>query len=146
MPGHGSRVRLDQVVVGLDDSAISERVAAWSAKLCKALGAAATILHCIDPGAEHSVERLDEITTRSQLSFEKESCAVFRGLKVDHQPVVENGDPRICLIETAERQEAGLIVVGQRGSGQFSGLGGTASYLVRHSPLPLAVIPPPPNQ
>jgi nucleotide-binding universal stress UspA family protein len=32
-------------------------------------------------------------------------------------------------------------VVGRRGEGQFRGLGGTASYLVRHSPMPLAVTP-----
>ena len=131
----------DHVVVGLDGSPVSEAVAAWTATLCSGLGAAATVVRCIDPGAEHSVERLDEMMTVSHLSFDKDHCAVFRGLDVPYEPVVTNGDARICLIETAIRNHAGLIIVGQHGSGQFAGLGGTASYLVRHSPLPLAIIP-----
>jgi nucleotide-binding universal stress UspA family protein len=146
VPQHRTRARLDRIVAGLDGSPISNSVAAWTAKLCKDLGAAVTILRCVDPGAEHSPELLDEIMTRSQLDFESECCGVFRGLGVDHEPVIRRGDPRRCLIETAQGEEAGLIVVGQRGAGQFDGLGGTASYLVRHSSLPLAIIPPPPAQ
>ena len=146
VPRRTSPVRVGRLVVGLDGSPISEGVAAWSAKLCSDLDASATIVRCVDPGLEHSSERLDEIMTRSQLSFEIECCGVFRGLRVDHQPLAINGDPRRCLVETAEGEKAGLLVVGQRGTGQFAGLGGTASYLVRHSPLPLAIIPPPPDQ
>jgi nucleotide-binding universal stress UspA family protein len=146
VPQHRNRARLDRIVAGLDGSPISKSVAAWSAKLCKDLGAAVTILRCIDSGAEHSPELLDEIMTRAQFDFESECCGVFRGLGVAHEPVTKRGDPRRCLIETAQAEEAGLIVVGQRGAGQFDGLGGTASYLVRHSPLPLAIIPPPPDE
>jgi nucleotide-binding universal stress UspA family protein len=47
----------------------------------------------------------------------------------------------VALLETAARDEADLIVVGRWGEGQARGLGGTASYLVRHSPIPLAIIP-----
>ena len=55
--------------------------------------------------------------------------------------VVAHCDPRVALLETAASNEADLTVVGRRGEGQFRGLGGTASYLVRHSPSPLAVTP-----
>lgn len=55
--------------------------------------------------------------------------------------VVAHCDPRVALLETAASSDADLIVVGRRGEGQLSGLGGTTSYLVRHSPIPLAVIP-----
>lgn len=55
--------------------------------------------------------------------------------------VVAHCDPRVALLETAASNEADLTVVGRRGEGQFRGLGGTASYLVRHSPIPLAVTP-----
>jgi nucleotide-binding universal stress UspA family protein len=50
-------------------------------------------------------------------------------------------DPRAGLFETAASDLADPIVVGRRGKGQFRGLGGTASYLAHHSPIPLAVIP-----
>ena len=55
--------------------------------------------------------------------------------------VVAHCDPRVALLETAASNEADLTVVGRRGEGQFRGLGSTASYLVRHSPMPLAVTP-----
>jgi nucleotide-binding universal stress UspA family protein len=64
----------------------------------------------------------------------------FRDLGVEYGVVVAHCDPRVALLETAASNEADLIVVGRRGEGQFRGLGGTASYLVRHSPMPLAVI------
>jgi nucleotide-binding universal stress UspA family protein len=143
VPSGGGREEIDRVVVGVDGSPVSDSVTAWSAVLCSRLGAAATVVHCIEAGAEHSSERLDEIVEVSQLSFERDNCAVFRGLGVPHEPVVKDGDPRICLIEKAESHHAGLIVVGQHGDGQLAGLGGTVSYLVRHSPIPLAVIPKP---
>jgi nucleotide-binding universal stress UspA family protein len=70
----------------------------------------------------------------------------FRELGVEYGVVVAHCDPRVALLETAERDEAELIVVGRLGEGQFRGLGGTASYLVRHSPIPLAVIPDSPDE
>ena len=143
VPRYGSDVSMDHVVVGLDGSSSSDAVAAWSATLCSSIGADATVLRCIDAGAEHSSELLDEIMAVSQLSFDRANCSVFRGLGASYEPVVKDGDPRICLIDAAVSRDAGLIVVGQHGAGQFSGLGGTASYLVRHSPLPLAIIPTP---
>lgn len=145
VPEGAGQAEVDRVVLGIDDSPVSEAVAAWGATLCARLGARAFIVHCIEAGAEHSPQRLDEIMTVAELSFEKEHCAVFRGLGVPHEAAVNNGDPRVCLIDTAVRANAGLIVVGQHGTGQFSGLGGTASYLVRHSPLPLAIIPSSPD-
>jgi nucleotide-binding universal stress UspA family protein len=62
-----------------------------------------------------------------------------RGVACD--VVITHSDPRSALIDIAASAHAGLIVVGRRGEGQFRGLGGTTSYLVRHSPIPLAVIP-----
>jgi len=136
-------MRIQSVVVGIDGSPVSEAAAVWSAMLCANLKASATVVHCLDTGAEHSSDRLDEIMTEAQLRFEKAHCAVFRGLEVPHESVVENGDPRLCLIKIATTEMAGLIIIGQHGEGQVSGLGGTASYLVRHSPLPLTIIPGP---
>ncbi len=145
VPRGAGRPRFDRVVIGLDFSPISESVTAWSARLCLALGASATILWCIDPGAEHSSERLDETMAREQDHLETASSGAFRNLGITHDAIVTAGDARRCLIDVALKQEAGLIVIGQRGKGQFDGLGGTASYLVRHSPLPLAIIPQPPT-
>ena len=76
----------------------------------------------------------------------EEAVGPFRELGVEYSVAVAHCDPRVALLETAVHDEAGLIVVGRLGEGQFRGLGGTASYLVRHSPLPLAVIPDSPDK
>ncbi|MGB5167647.1 MAG: universal stress protein, partial [Acidimicrobiia bacterium] len=60
---------------------------------------------------------------------------------VEYTVAIAHCDPRVALPETATRDEAGLIVIGTSGAGRFRGLGGTASYLARHSPVPIAVIP-----
>jgi nucleotide-binding universal stress UspA family protein len=65
----------------------------------------------------------------------------FRDHGVDYAVVVAHCDPRAALLETAATDLADLIVVGSRGEGEFHGLGNTTSYLARHSPIPLAVIP-----
>ena len=131
---------LTRVLVGVDCSPVAQRVLTWSARFCAELGVSATIVRCADPGCERPpghVERYDE-----QIKDETEQAlAVFRNRGVQYTLEVCNLDPRVALPETAARDRAGLIVIGTRGAGHFSGLGGTASYLVRHSSLPITVIP-----
>jgi len=130
---------LSRVLVGVDCSTVAERVLSWSATFCASLGVPATIVRCADPGCEKPpghVERIDD-WVRAEA---EEALASFRDLGVEYGVVVAHCDPRVALLETAEDDEADLIVIGRQGEGQFRGMGGTASYLVRHSPIPLAVI------
>ena len=132
--------RLTRILVGVDCSPVARRVLSWSVRFCAALDVSATIVRCADPGCERPpghVERYDE-----EIKAETEEALVeFRNHGVDYTLEVCNSDPRVALPETATRDGAGLIVIGSRGAGHFSGLGGTASYLVRHSSLPITVIP-----
>ncbi len=131
---------LTRILVGVDCSAVARRVLSWSAAFCADLGLPATIVRCADPGCEKPpghVERFDEDVRADA----EEALVQFRDNDVEYKVVVCNTDPRVGLPEAAASDGAGLIVIGSRGAGQFSGLGDTASYLVRHSPLPLAVIP-----
>ena len=133
---------LSRVLVGVDCSTVAERVLSWSATFCASLGVPATIVRCADPGCEKPpghVERIDD-WVRAEA---EEALASFRDLGVEYSVVVAHCDPRVALLETAEDDEADLIVIGRQGEGQFRGMGGTASYLVRHSPMPLAVIAEP---
>jgi nucleotide-binding universal stress UspA family protein len=131
---------LTRVLVGLDRSSAALRVAPWTARFCADLGVPATIVRCEDPGCERPpglVERIDEdaeAETESMLS-------AFRDLGVDYTIAIAHCDPRVALVDTVNDTGSGMIVIGTRGEGQFHGLGGTASYLARHSPVPLAVIP-----
>ncbi len=131
---------LTRILVGVDCSPVAQRVLSWSARFCADLGVPATIVRCADPGCERPpghVQRYDD-----QIRADTEEALVqFRDHDVEYTLEVCNLDPRVALPETAARDRAGLIVIGTRGAGHFSGLGGTASYLVRHSSLPLTVIP-----
>jgi nucleotide-binding universal stress UspA family protein len=131
---------LSRVLVGVDCSTVAERVLSWSATFCASLGVPATIVRCADPGCERPPGHVSRVDDRARAEAE-EAVGSFRDLGVEYGVVVAHCDPRVALLETAASNEADLIVVGRRGEGQFRGLGGTASYLVRHSPIPLAVIP-----
>jgi nucleotide-binding universal stress UspA family protein len=133
---------LTRVLVGLDRSAVAQRVASWAARFCAHLGVPATIVRCADPGCERPPGLVEEIDDNAKADTEK-VLSSFRDLGVEYHVVVAHCDPRVALLEAAASEHADLIVVGRRGEGRFSGLGGTASYLVRHSPIPLAVIPDP---
>ncbi len=131
---------LERVLVGVDCSPAARRVLSWSARLCADLGVPATIVRCASPGCERPpgfVERVDD-RVRSDT---EEALEEFRDLGVEYTITVAHCDPRVALVENATTDGAGLIVIGSRGDGQFRGLGGTASYLARHSPVPLAVVP-----
>jgi nucleotide-binding universal stress UspA family protein len=133
---------LTRVLVGLDRSAVAQRVASWAARFCAHLGVPATIVRCADPGCERPPGLVEEIDDNAKADTEM-VLSSFRDLGVEYHVVVAHCDPRVALLETAASEHAHLIVVGRRGEGRFRGLGGTASYLVRHSPIPLAVIPDP---
>ena len=131
---------LSRVLVGVDCSPAARRVLSWSARFCAELGVPATIVRCASPGCERPpghVQRVDD-QVRSDT---EEALEEFRALDVDYMIDIAHCDPRVALVENVAKHQAGLIVIGTRGEGQFRGLGGTASYLSRHSPVPLAAIP-----
>lgn len=131
---------LTRVLVGVDCSPVAQRVLSWSARFCADLGISATIVRCASPGCEKPPGLVDDLDNGVRSDTE-EALRLFRDLGVDYTIVVAHCDPRVALVENVASDQAGLIVIGSRGEGQFRGLGGTASYLARHSPVPLAVIP-----
>lgn len=133
--------RLDRVLVAVDGSAVSGSTAEWGARLCQRLGTDAMVLRCVDPGAELPAGHVDSYLESVRSQVDERWCRHFAANEVPHQVVAVCGDARQQIIETARSSGVGLIVVAGRGAGQFQGLGGTTSYLVRHSPIPVAVVP-----
>jgi len=129
-----------RILVGVDCSQVARRVLSFSVKLCAALRVPATIVRCADPGCEKPPGHVEHFDDQIVADTEK-AVAQFRKEGVGYKVMVCNGDPRVGLPETAAVDDAGLIIIGTRGAGHFSGLGGTASYLVRHSSLPLVAVP-----
>jgi nucleotide-binding universal stress UspA family protein len=142
---HGDRVprsAFDSVVIAIDGSSCSAGVAEWGARLCSDLDVTAIVLQCIDAGSEIPPGWLDEAVSEAAGALEERWSGPFRDWDVPYRMVVRNVDPRTGIVATADEEGAGMIVVAARGAGQFDGLGGTASYLARHSPVPVAVVPP----
>jgi nucleotide-binding universal stress UspA family protein len=56
---------------------------------------------------------------------------------------VDIGVPQKDIIETAIERKASMIVIGTHGRGALAHMlmGGTAEYIVRHSPVPVLVVP-----
>ncbi len=131
---------LARVLIGVDCSAVAQRVLSWSARLCADLDVPATIVRCVDPGCERPPGYVAHIDDEVRADAEG-TLQPFRDLGVEYDVAVAHCDPRVALVENVAGVQAGLIVIGSRGEGKFRGLGGTASYLARHSPIPLAVIP-----
>ena len=129
-----------RILVGVDCSAVADRVLMWAARFCSDAGVSATIVRCASPGCERPPGHVDQIDDRARANVER-ALKPFRDLGVEYSIAIAHCDPRVALVENAENGQADLIVIGTRGEGQFLGLGGTASYLARHSPVPLAVIP-----
>ena len=131
---------LRRVLVGADHSPVADRVLSWAAWFCSKVGASATIVRCADSGRERPPEHAEHFDGHVQPDIAG-VLEPFRDLEVEHVVALAHCDPRVALPETATRDGADLIVVGASGAGRFRGLGSTTSYLARHSPVPLAVIP-----
>jgi nucleotide-binding universal stress UspA family protein len=60
---------------------------------------------------------------------------------VEVRPVAVEGNPANALLDTAERENAQMIVVGSRGHGGFIGLllGSVSDQVVRHASCPVVV-------
>lgn len=61
----------------------------------------------------------------------------------DIDVLVDIGIPQKDIIEAAIGRKASMIVIGTHGRGALAHMlmGGTAEYIVRHSPLPVLVVP-----
>lgn len=131
---------LTRVLVGIDRSSVAQRVASWAAHFCASLDVPATIVRCADPGCERPPGFVEQVDDTARADAE-DVLQPFRDLDVEYDIVVAHCDPRVALVDTVASTRSNMIVIGTRGEGQFRGLGGTVSYLARHSPVPLAVIP-----
>jgi nucleotide-binding universal stress UspA family protein len=131
---------LARVLVGAEHSPVAERVLSWAAWFCSNVGVPATIAHCADSGCEQPPGHVERCDGHAHSDLEQ-MLEPFRDLEVQYSVALAPCDPRVALPDTAARHQAGLIVIGASGAGRFRGLGSTTSYLLRRSPVPLAVIP-----
>lgn len=133
---------MQRIVVGLDGSPQADRALHWAVREAELRQAAIEVVHCYvlhaggvvlhTPDRELADDRLTEIIDRNR--------GVLDRVRWTTETMGVLGSPSVGLVDAAE--DAGLIVVGARGSGGFQRLrlGSTGYRTAAHSTAPVAVI------
>jgi nucleotide-binding universal stress UspA family protein len=149
----GQAPALQTILVPLDASELSRSALPFAEDLAKALGSSLVVMHAVVPpaiaypGAEPVAIPQSVITDieASAYAFARGIAGELtaRGLKA--KPVVLTGPAAEAIVEAAEAEDADLIIMSTHGrSGvQRLLLGSTAEAVVRHSPIPVTLVPPP---
>ncbi|MGE5269623.1 MAG: universal stress protein [Thiohalocapsa sp.] len=138
---------ISRIIVGTDGSEPATRAVEWAAALAAQLGAEVVAVHVftIDPAKlpggyavlpEAEWNRLRE-NSRKLLNGEWSEPLSRSG--IPFRTALEAGSPAGALIEAARRENADLIVVGNRGRGGFRELLG--HHLTHYSPVPVTIVP-----
>ena len=144
---------LDTVLVPLDTSELSRSTLPFAEDLAKALDASIVVVHAIVPPAI-AYPGIEPVTIPPTVIIEIEAAAhafatsiadelSAKGLKA--KPVVLTGIAAEAIVQAAEAERANLIVMSTHGrSGvQRLLLGSVSEAVVRHSPVPVTLVPPP---
>ena len=137
------------IVVGHDGSRAAGAVVRRAADLAKRLG---VTLHVVRVWNLATAPRPDSMVGGYVPPFAEFEEAVVADLKadcasaglaedLDLELYALRGQTTECLVAAASHAE--MLVVGSRGAGGFKGLrfGATATQVVRHSPVPVLVVP-----
>ena len=111
------------IVVGTDGSSTAQRAVAEATRLSKALGSALHVVAAYEPvrgvriaGSPEGATTGSPVLPDSQVqTIVDAAAATVRISGVDVKSHTVTGDPAGALIEVAEREDAGLIVVGSCG-------------------------------
>ncbi|ELY32632.1 universal stress protein [Haloferax volcanii] len=138
----------DRIIVPIDGSAGSERVAVHAAALAAVHGAELHGVYVVNAGSfaglpmESSWEGLDDmLRADAEAALDKvERAAESQGVPVETH--VLEGTPSREIVEFAERGECDLIVIGTHGRGGIDRLllGSVAEKVVRASKVPVLTV------
>lgn len=134
---------MKRILVGTDGSPAAGDALAWAAHLARAHGAELTALTCHRPTDTGAAGRAQKVAAEAELASWV-AAVDTAGLKV--RSVVVPQDPRQGIVETAEKLNVDLVVVGRTGLHCEGGpralqVNSTAEYLAHHCDRALAVIP-----
>ena len=141
------------VVVGTDGSPSSLRAVSRASALAGACGARLVLACAYEPAEEaRDVRRAQEVLGADAAGLDVASHAedVLRGARqhavdagaTDVHPVAVTGPPADALMDLADREQADLIVVGNRGLNTLKGrlLGSVPSDVTRRSQVDVLVV------
>ena len=150
---------LPPILVAVDFSAHSERALVWAAESASASGADLIVLHVVhDPASSpghyarryakgsprKALRRLEEAADEMLETFMADCRERHPDLKplADARTTLVVGIPASRIVEVAQREGAGQIVVGSQGRTGLSRLllGSKAQRVAQLSPLPVTIV------
>src|SRR5688500_18451829 len=139
------------VLAPIDFSSVSERVIERAIALARATDARLVLLHVVAPwpiiGKNLALTLAGaELSAAAEKCAEKKLAELQRSLRDDGvtaHAVHVSGDPRVCIIEQAERLTADYIVIGSHGHTAFYDLliGSTAKIVLKRASCPVIIVP-----
>ncbi|MBV9411280.1 MAG: universal stress protein, partial [Acidimicrobiia bacterium] len=127
------------VLVGMDGSEGSRLALDFGLSIGQLTSAPVAAVYAWEPTSSETRPRLH----RRLHADAQKAISEWVGSR-DAEPIEVEGDPRAALVALAEQRQAGMLVVGRRGTSRLRGIttGGVTSYLVSNSPTSVCVIPP----
>ena len=136
----------DPVVVGVDGSPAGDAALRWAVDEAHGRLAPLCVVHALDQRHSEAFIRANPgfVAVERRAAEEVLDAAVGRAralvADVDVRPVLAVGPPAVVMLRQAAA--AGLVVLGSRGRGGFSGLllGSTSLHVARHAACPVVVL------
>ena len=93
----------------------------------------------------HDTEAIDRLRRAAGADLLAPAEALLEAAGLSYESEAAGGDPQHTLLELAEQYGCAAIVMGARGMGApaLGALGSVALAVLRHSPLPVTVVPTP---
>ncbi len=140
-----------KIVVGVDGSEQAGRAVEWCASHAASLDAEVIAIHAIDiPVIVSPITPLAPLPQVSEIDRDElretvtnRWCAPLTKAGVPFRVFVSGESAPVAIMQTADKEDADLVVTGRRGRGGFAELllGSTTHALSHHLQRPLLIVP-----
>jgi nucleotide-binding universal stress UspA family protein len=137
-----------KILVAIDFDEIAEDVENVAFGLAQRLNGEVELVNIVDKNIRYApVSAPFDFAVAWQVQCDKAKTSLEK-IQLRHSTIACNiltlvGDPKEDIINKATEVKAGMIILGTHGRTGFAGLllGSTAEYIVRHSTVPVLVVP-----
>jgi len=139
---------MSHILIAVDNSPMAAEVFKVGLGLAQKVGAKVQFLRVINRNVDYMPPNTGEVyadqwAARQHLAEDDLNKVKAEHPDIDIEVSVFIGDPEVDIIEQAIKHHSAFIVLGTHGRTGLSQLvlGSIAEYIVRHSPLPVIVVP-----
>jgi nucleotide-binding universal stress UspA family protein len=138
-----------RIIVGVDGSDSSKHAVEWTARLAKTLHSEVIAVYALDlPVALPDPYTMplyldDKVRAGLEKDLVTKWCRPLKTAGVKFRAMLVDGRPASVILDLADSERAGLIVVGRRGRGEVAELllGSVSHEIVLHSKRPVLLVP-----